>query len=166
MTAPLYTIVAEYRAGLDTLADADVDPQTVADTLEGLQGELLDKLRAVIAYALEQRAQQDAQRTAARRMAERAQNTGVRADALLTYALRAMQDAGIPSVQTDEWAAKPAKTPGRIVIDEGVTLPDEYMRTPPTPEREPDKDALGRALKAGTVLDGVRLVTGYRLAIK
>jgi hypothetical protein len=165
-TAPLYEIVQGYRAALETLADADVDAQTVADTVEGLQGDLLDKLRAVIAYGLEQQAQQEMQAAAAKRMAERAKATGSRADSLLTYALRAMQDAGIPSVQTDEWAAKPAKTPGRIVIDDDATLPPEYLRIPPAPEPAPDKDAIKRALSAGVELPGVRLVTGWRMAIR
>lgn len=51
MTA-LYEIAADYRADLAALADLDLDPQTVADTLEGMQGDLQAKLRAVIAYGL------------------------------------------------------------------------------------------------------------------
>ena len=52
MTA-LYEIVAEYRAQLDALAELDLDAQTYADTLESMDGDLQDKLRAVIAYSLD-----------------------------------------------------------------------------------------------------------------
>jgi hypothetical protein len=53
-----------------------------------------------------------------------------------------------------------------VVIDDVALVPAQYMRQPPTPAPEPDKTALSAALKAGSVLDGVRLVPGYRLAIK
>ena len=39
MTA-LYELAAEYRADAEKLADMDLDEQTLADTLEGLGGEL------------------------------------------------------------------------------------------------------------------------------
>lgn len=37
MTA-LYLIAAEYRNAAEQLANLDLDPQTVADTLEGMSG--------------------------------------------------------------------------------------------------------------------------------
>ena len=52
MTA-LFTIVESYRADLDALNAMDIDAATYADTLDGMQGELQDKLRAVIAYSLD-----------------------------------------------------------------------------------------------------------------
>ena len=162
----LYESVSYFRASLDALADMDLDATTYADTLESMTGEVEAKLRAVIAYSLERDIEAEGAFAAAKRMKERGDRLARERDWMQRYALHAMQATGIEAVSTDEFAAKVAATPGRVVIGEGVTLPLEYMRVPPTPEPEPDKKALGAALKAGAKIDGVSLVPGYRLAIK
>jgi hypothetical protein len=162
----LYEAVAEYRANLDALAELDLDAQTLADTIESMAGDVEHKLRAVIAYALELDIEATGAHAAAKRMKERGDSLASRSESLRKYALDAMQATGISRVSTDEFAASVAKTPGRVVIDDVSLVPPQYMRQPPTPAPEPDKTALAAAIKAGTVLDGVRLVSGYRLAIK
>ena len=162
----LYAIAQEYQAGLSALADLDLDPQTVADTLEGMQGELQDKLRAVIAYALGMSADAEAQAGAAKRMNDRAKATAARAEALLDYARTAMQTTGVAEVATDEWAAKLAKKPPSVNIVDAAAIPPAYMRQPEPPPPAPDKKAIGDALKSGAIVPGAELVQGFRLAIK
>ena len=162
----LYEIATQYRADLALLADLDLDPQTVADTLEGMQGDLRDKLRAVIAFGLNTRADADAQAAAAKRMAERAKATAARADWMLDYARDAMQATGVPEVATDEWAAKPEKKPPSVNITDAAALPPAYLRTPEPPPPAPDKAAIAAALKAGALVPGAELVQGWRLAVR
>lgn len=59
-------------------------------------------------------------------------------------------------------------TPGRVEIADEAALPAEYLRTiPPVPaSTAPDKQKIADDLKAGVVIEGVRLVPGVRLAIK
>ena len=167
MSLPLYQIAAQYRADLDALAELEgIDPVTVADTVESLQGDLQDKLRAVIAYSLNLQAQAEAQAAAAKRMAERAKATGARADALLDYARQAMQDTGIAEVATDEWGAKLAKKPPSVEVADQAALPAEFLRVPEPPAPAPDKAKIAAALKAGQEVPGARLVQGYRLAVR
>lgn len=161
----LYEAVAEYRANLDALAELDLDAQTLADTIEGMSGDVEKKLRAVIAYTLELDIEAAGAHAAAKRMKERGDSLAARAESLQKYALNAMQATGIPRVATDEFEAKVAKTPARVVIADDADVPLQFLRTIPA-SYEPDKAALAAALKAGAVLDGVRLVPGYRLAIK
>ena len=162
----LYTIASAYQADLATLADLDLDPQTVADTLEGMQGELQDKLRAVIAYSLSMQAEAETQSAAAKRMAERAKATASRADGLLEYARTTMQATGVGEVATDEWGAKLAKKPASVNITDAAAIPPAYMRQPEPPPPAPDKKAIADALKTGAIVPGAELVQGYRLAIK
>lgn len=163
--AHLYAIAQQYRADLDALADLEgLDAQTIADTLEAMQGELQDKLRAVIAYALHKRAEGDAQAAAAKRMADRAKATHGTADGLLDYALQAMQATGIAEVSTDEFSAKVAKKPPAVVIADGAELPAEFLRTKTV--TEPDKSALKAALTQGREIAGASLVAGWRLALR
>ena len=160
----LYECVAEYRAQLDALAELDLDAQTYADTLESMDGDLRDKLRAVIAYSLELEIEATGAAAASKRMKERAESLDNRVKWLREYALRAMEATGLGEISTDEWAAKVAKKPASVVIAEGVELPAEYVRT--TVKTEPDKAALKAALTAGTVVPGVSLVAGHRLALR
>ena len=160
----LYAIAAAYRADLAVLADLEIDPQTAADTLEGMQGELTDKLRAVIAYSLELDIEATGTEQAAHRMADLAKARRSRVDWLRTYALNTMQATGINEVSSDEFAAKLAKKPASVVILDSATLPGEYVTVKMT--SAPDKVALKKAIEAGTIIDGVSLQQGFRLAIK
>ena len=163
MTA-LYEVVSSYRADLDALNALDLDAQTYADTLDGMQGALQDKLRAVIAYSLDLEIDATGAAAASKRMKERAESLENRVKWLREYALRAMEATGLPEISTDEWAAKVAKKPPAVVIADGVELPAEYIRTKVT--TEPDKAALKAALAAGQVVPGVSLVAGHRLALR
>jgi len=108
----LFESVAEYRAQLEALNDIDnLDPQTYADTLESMAGDIEQKLRAVIAYSLELEIEATGAAAASKRMRERADALTRKHDWLQRYALEAMQAVGIGSVETDEFAAKVAKTP-------------------------------------------------------
>ena len=160
----LYEVVQTYRAQLDALAELDLDAQTYADTLESMDGDLKDKLRAVIAYSLDLEIEATGAAAASKRMKERAESLDNRVKWLREYALRAMEATGLGEISTDEWAAKVAKKPPSVVIADGIELPAEYVRT--TVKTEPDKAALKAALAAGAVVPGVSLVAGHRLALK
>lgn len=161
----LYEISDIYLRDLAALMDLDIcDPTTVADTIESLQGDLKDKLRAVIAYSLDLEIEATGAAAASKRMKERAESLDNRVKWLREYALRAMEATGLPEISTDEWAAKVAKKPPSVVIAEGAELPAEYIRTKVT--TEPDKAALKAALVAGKAVPGVSLVAGHRLALR
>ena len=165
MTA-LFAIAADYRAQLEALSDLDIDAQTVADTIESLQGDLHDKLRAVIAYGLELDILSVGVKDAAKRMADRAKTLDSRVEALREYALVHMQGTGTTEIATDEWAAKVAKKPPAVQIADDAVIPAEYMRTLPAPDPVPDKVALKTAIQGGAQIPGVTLAQGWRLAIK
>lgn len=164
MTTTLYEIAAIYRAQLEQLSELDMPPEVVADTLESIQGDMQNKLRAVIAYSLELDILAAGAADAAKRMAARAKTLDSRVEAMRAYALTHMQGTGIAEVSTDEWAAKIAKKPASVQISDDSALPIEFLRVKTT--SEPDKTKLKAAIEGGTSIPGVVLVQGYRLAIK
>ena len=166
MKTTLYEIAAVYRAQLEQLAELDLDPQTVSDTLEGIQGDIQDKLRAVIAYSLELDILAAGAADAAKRMAVRAKAIDGRVESLLAYALTHMQGTGIAEISTDEFSAKVAKKPPSVNVLDATLIPAAYMRTPEPPPPAPDKAAIGAALKAGASVPGCALVQGFRLALR
>ena len=162
----LYEIASEYRQQLAALADLELPPEAVADTVEGMQGDLEHKLRAVIAYSLELDITATGAAEAAKRMQERAKTLQGRVDYLRAYALKAMQETGIGEVATAEFAAKVAKKPAAVNVLDQALIPPAFMRQADPPPPAPDKTAIGAALKAGASVPGCELVQGFRLAIK
>lgn len=160
----LFSITAQYRSDLAVLADLDIDPQTAADTLEGLQGDIRDKLQAVIAYSLELDILAAGASEAAKRMQERAKSLSNRVEWLRAYALTSMQATGIGDVSNDEFSAKVAKKPASVVVSDSASIPIEYLRVKTV--SEPDKTALKKAIEGGAIIEGVSLQQGYRLAVK
>ena len=53
----LYSLTSEYLQLLDMMQDPDVDPQTVADTIEGIEGEIEIKADNLITVCKELEAQ-------------------------------------------------------------------------------------------------------------
>jgi hypothetical protein len=162
----LYNIAAEFRQQLAALADLDMPPEAVADTVEAMSGDLEDKLRAVIAYSLELDILATGAADAAKRMQDRAKSLQGRVEWLRAYALQAMQGTGIAEVFTDEFAAKVMKKPASVNITDLALIPAAYMRTPEPPAPAPDKKSIADAIKTGAIVPGAELVQGFRLGIK
>lgn len=155
MTA-LYVIANEYREAAMALADLDLDAQTVADTLEGLSGELEVKAQNVAFFVrnLEVTAaaikQHETEQAARRKAIEN------RAESLRAYLFRCMEATGIEKIETP--AIKLSFRKSSAVAIDGVDLiPAEYMRVPEPPPPAPDKKAIADALKAGVDVPGAHL---------
>lgn len=168
-TAPalpaLYVLAQEYREAADTLADLDMPPEVVADTLESLAGDLEQKSvnLAMLARSLEATAAQ--MKEAEGQMKQRREAIERRAEQLRAYLLGAMQHAGIRKVSSPWFNLAVRTSPPAVDVQDAAQIPAEFMRTPAPPPPAPDKIAIREALKAGRDVPGCRLVTGERLHI-
>ena len=164
MTA-LYVIAAEYRALADALADLDLDPQTVADTLEGAAGELEIKAEAVACMVRNIEVTADAIKAHCEMQRERESVIRRRADHLRDYLTRTLSACGIQKIErpglTIGWRKSSA-----VAIDEPALIPAEFWRQSPAPPPEPDKTALAAALKTGAEIPGAHLEHRSNLTIK
>lgn len=168
-TAPalpsLYVLAQEYREAADTLADLDMPPEVVADTLEGMAGDLEQKSVNVAALARSLEATAEQIKEAERAMKARREAIERRAEQLRAYLLGAMQHAGIRKVSSPWFTLAVRATPPAVEVQDAEQIPAEFMRAPPPPPPAPDKIAIREALKAGRDVPGCRLVTGERLHI-
>lgn len=164
MTA-LYLIATEYRNAAEQLANLDLDPQTVADTLEGMSGELEVKAQAVGAMVRSIEADAAAIKQWAADAQERAKAVQARADSLREYLRSNLEACGIQKIEGPGIVIGWRKS-SAVVIDEPGLIPSEYMRTPEPPPPAPDKKAIGEALKAGTAVPGAHVETRKNLQIK
>jgi uncharacterized membrane protein YccC len=162
----LYLIATEYRQALDTLAESDLDPQTLADTLEGLGGELQPKAVAVAMWARNRDADADAIEEAAKAMMDRAKADRAKAAQARAYLLQCMQLAGVERISSPHVVLSVRANPASVEIEDEDQIPAAYMTDPKPVPPKPDKALIKRALQDGHEVPGARLARGVRLEIK
>ena len=161
----LYIIAAEYRTQVELLADLDLPPEVVADTLESIGGDMQTKAQAVASVVRSLYSSADACRAWAKQANDRAQSIIRRGDALRDYIASNMQACGITKIYGPGIALS-FRASHAVVIDEPDLIPAAYMRQPPQPKPEPDKEAIKAASKLGEVVPGSHIETRMNLQIK
>lgn len=162
----LYQLADLYLQDLQKLADLDLDEQTVADTLEGLSGELEVKATNVAAFARNLEASAEAIKAAEDQMAKRRKAIERRAESLKAYLKANMERTGILKIESPQFALAIKKNPPAVHVEAPELVPAKFMKTPPPPPPVLDKKAVADALKAGEDVPGCRLEQGTRLEIK
>jgi hypothetical protein len=165
MTA-LYVLAQDYRAAADKLADLEMDEQTIADTLDGMSGDLEAKAIGTAMVARNMQALAASIKDAEAAMAARRKALDARADRLMAYLLANMQHAGIQKIECPHFTLAIRQNPAAVVINEPGLIPAEFMRQPEPPPPAPDKKAIAEALKAGSDVPGAHLSRGVRLDIR
>jgi len=167
MNLSLYALADEYARALAQLPETGLDDQTIADTLEGLQGAVEVKAQNVAAYCLNVEAEAEAIENAAKRLQERANALTKRTAHLRAYLMYNMKRAGITEIKAIDgtFGAKIRQNPDAVEIVDALSIPDAFYRIIPE-KREPDKSAIKAALKGGNDVPGCRLTRGERLELK
>lgn len=165
MTA-LYQLTAEYRAAAERLQDLELDDQTIADTLEGMAGELTTKATnvACVVRNLESFAEQIKQAEEA--MAKRRKALENRAAAVRRYLMDNMQACNITKIESPFFIVAIRDNPPAVVIDDPGQIPCNLYNYPEAPPPTPDKKAIAAALKSGEDVPGAHLERGKRLDIR
>jgi len=167
MTAvTLYQLAAEHSADLERLADLDLPPETVADTLESLGGELQSKAQSVVAFMRNLETTAQAIKEAETKMATRRKAIENRVASLKSYVLDVMQDNGIQRIDCPLFAISIAKNPPAVEVYDESQIPADCLITPPAPPPQVDKKLIAQVLKAGRDVPGARLTQSVRLSIK
>lgn len=165
MTA-LYVLAQDYRAAAEALADLDLDPQTVADTLEGMSGELEVKATNVAYMARNLEALAASIKEAEAGMTARRKALENRAAGLRDYLLRNMQACGMTKIESPHLQISVRSNPPSVDVFDAAQIPADYMRQPEPPPPAPNKTAIAAALKLGQDVPGARLVQSQRLELK
>jgi hypothetical protein len=163
----LYELSDEYLRALSDLPESGLDEQTIADTLEGLEGALTVKAQAVLAYCLNLEAEADAVEMAAKRMQARAKTLKAQYDSLRGYLHANMLKSGITEIKAVDgtFRARIRDNPEAVEVIAPEHIPEEYMREVPA-RLEPDKALIKDAIKRGETVPGAMLTRTTRLEIK
>ena len=153
MTA-LYEIANVYAS----LQNEDLDPDMIADTLEGIDGEFNDKVEQLLSIIKNQSALSKMLKDEAKNLSERAKACESRVDNIKQYIIKAMQttdrtklNAGLHSITV----RKPVKSVNIIDVD---LLPTDYVKYETLVKA--DKNLIAEKLKLGEKIDGAELVSG------
>lgn len=162
--ASLYMIADEFSEAAKKLADLDLPIEVIADTLEGLSGELEAKAQNVALFVRHLEANAAACKQWAKDAAERAKAIEARADHMRQYLSTNLERCGIEKVEGPgvriSWRKSSA-----VVVDEPGLIPAEFMRVPEPPPAAPDKKAIADAIKAGQEVPGAHIETRRNLQI-
>lgn len=162
----LYQLADLYLADLKVLEDLELDEKTVADTLEGLSGELEVKATNVAMFCRNLEASADAIKNAEGLMAARRTAIENRANRLRQYLKDNMERTGVLKIEGPHFALSIKKNPPAVHVEAAELVPAEFMKQAPPPPPALDKKAVADALKAGKDVPGCRLEQGTRLDIK
>lgn len=165
MTA-LYELAHDYRNAADKLADLDLDPQTIEDTLESLSGDLEVKATNTAMLIRNIEASAAAIKAAEEQMAARRKALENRAARIKDYVLANMMVAGIQKIECPYFKLAVRDNPAAVEVYEPGLIPANFMRQPDPPPPAVDKTAIKEALKAGQDVPGCKLTVGKRLEIK
>jgi hypothetical protein len=165
MTMKLYQLADEYQQALEVLDDPELPEEVVRDTLEALQGGLVQKGQAVAAYALNLSAEIEALKAHEKRVAAKRKTLEAREAWFREYLKTNMERCGINEIKAIDgtFTAKLGKGRPSVVIDDEKLIPDdsEFVRW----TRSVDKTAIAAAIKNGQEVPGAHVETRPSLRI-
>jgi hypothetical protein len=168
MSITLYEIADKYTQAFYALADSDLDNETIDDTLEGLEGELVEKGKAVTAFCLNLDAEIEAMKSAEKRISGRRKAMENKRDRLKEYLKQNMARCGISEIKANDGSFVARLYIGRdesVVIDDESAIPMDYKREIPA-SYEPEKMLIKKAIKEGFAVPGAHIEKKDRLEIK
>lgn len=162
----LYDINTRYLQALDAATDPEEDlpVEVFMDTLEGIEGELEDKLFNVVAYSRNLDVEADAIKAAMDTMKARHDAKRKRAQWLKDYAKQGMRILGKAKIEWPEFSASIQANPPAVDVIDAEQIPDEFVSH--IMETKIDKKTISDRLKAGGYVPGAILRTGESLRVR
>ena len=159
----LYELSEQYQELLSMALDPDVDPEALADTMEGLEGEIEAKADGYAKVMKELRVIADARKTEAKRLTDGAKSIETNIDRMKSALETAMWATGKTKFRTTLFSYGIQKNPPVLKIDRPEDVPAEFLIP-----QEPKIDTAGikKELKEGAAFDWCHLEQSEGLRIR
>ena len=150
----LYELTEEWNYLLSMAEDEDVDPDTLGDTLEGIEGEIEIKADGYARVIAQLEHDAAAIKAEEKRLKNRRVTIEANIDRMKKSLQAAMEATGKTKFKTDLFSFGIQKNPPSVVLDEVDIgrIPPEYLRQK---DPEVDKSAIKADLLAGKDLTGL-----------
>lgn len=153
MTA-LYQIANDFAK----LADSGMEPEMIADTLDGIEWELEAKVEQILAVCKNETAYAEALKEESKRLSERAAAAINRVASMKDYVAQSLQTAGKKSLKAGIHQVTVRAPSKSVDITDASALPSEFVEYETT--IKPDKLAIKHQLEAGIVIPGAQIKLG------
>ena len=159
----LYELTGDYLQVVEMMDDPDIDAQTIADTLEAIDGEIEDKAENCAKFIVNATAERDGLAKEIERLTRRMKTNDETVKRIKEKLQYAMQITGKTKFKTPLFSFNIQKNPASVQIDEGATIPDKYLIA-----QEPKIDRKGMIadLKEGIEIKGCTLTQSESLRIR
>ena len=160
----LYELTNQHQSALAALSDSDLPADVIADTLEGLEGEVTLKCESVAMWRENQLIIAKAKKEAAKKLVAQANAIEAKAASLMEYLDFNMRKSGINEIACEYFTIKYRKNPQSVVILDEESISSDFKTQEVVTKI--DKMALKRAMLDGYNTDAAELVQVERLVIK
>ena len=150
----LYELTGQFLA-VSEMADDPKMVDAVADTLDGIEGEIQDKAQAIVQVQANMHGDMDAIDCEIKRLQARKQIISNRVQRLKDYLLINMVSTGISKIECPLFSITLPKARPMVDVVEESLIPEKYIKT--TVSTVPVKAEILKALKAGEDVPGCRL---------
>lgn len=161
----LYDLKGQWLELANKLGDMDLDPTTIADTIEGsdIQAALEEKVQGYEMVARTLEMPRPAIQAEIKRLQALDKACAARSDALRDRVYTTMSELGIQKIACPLFEMRIQKNPEKLEVFEEGLVPETYWVTPP---KVIDSATLKADLKAGKEVQGARLTRGESLRVK
>jgi hypothetical protein len=150
----LYDIANDYAK----LMDSGLEPDMIADTIEGIDGEMVDKVEQLLAICKNEQRYAEALRNESKSLQERATVVENKISSIKEYIAKSLETAGKKSIRAGLHQVT-VRVPSRQVdITDASILPIEFVEYETVVK--PDKLAIKHQLDAGIVVPGAQIKLG------
>ncbi|HDX5341606.1 TPA: siphovirus Gp157 family protein [Citrobacter sedlakii] len=150
----LYEIANDYAR----LMDADFDADEIADTLEGMEGELTDKIEQLLAIVKNESGYAERLKEEAKSLNERAAVIQNKIENILAYIASSLEMVGKKKIRAGLHQVTVRAPSESVDITDSSALPPEYVEYETVIKA--DKLAIKHQLKAGNSIPGAQLKVG------
>lgn len=159
----IYELTNEYLQLLDMMENEELDPQILADTMEGIEGEFEIKADNYARVKTSLEGTVEAIKTEEKRLADRRRAIEKNIASLMKNLQNAMVLTGKTKFKTDFYSFGVQNNPPSVVVDADIeAIPEDYIKI----KKEIDKTAIKDALKKGETFEFAHLEVTQGLRIR
>ncbi|CAI1054774.1 Siphovirus Gp157 [Serratia ficaria] len=161
MSTTAIALAADYAKFQELIETSDdLTPEMIADTLEGIEGALGDKLDGAFTYVRNLEGLAKTVDEEVKRLTDRKRSFENRAKSIRKYVLACLLASGQDSLKTTTNTFTAREGVASVVIDNVDLLPDELVTVQTLVA--PDKKAIKEAIENGVEISGAHIEIGER----
>lgn len=156
--------VFELNNAIKTVKEKDLDPETLADTLESLELPRNEKLDNVASWIEQNQMKLNWLKDKKRQLSDTETAIKNQTDRLQEFLTAAIDDTGQKEIQTENHILRPRNYKDAVVVEDTKKLPIDYIVT--SEVVKPNKKLLYEDLKKGKSITGAHLKANRKTVIK